>query len=269
MINIPIKSRERLLTGVKRFVPIVKKAKDNDINESDTATIISDIMAEVFNYDKYTELTSEFSVKKTYCDLAVKLDGKPVLLIECKAIGLNLKDDHIRQAVDYGSNSGVEWIILTNAVNWRIYKVLFTRPVAHELVYEFDLTTLNLKRQTDLEMLFYLTKEALIKPNSKSSLDDFRAQKQILSKYIIGQILLTESIQDTVRKYIKRMVPEARVSNEEIRQVISEEILKREILDAEPAADAKKRVAKADKVNSPRVKKTVPQDINSSKSTEE
>jgi hypothetical protein len=72
---------------------------------------------------------------------------------------LTLKDDHIRQALDYRSNSGVEWIVLTNGVYWRIYKVLFTRPVSHELVYEFDFTALNMKKQTDMEMLFYLTKK--------------------------------------------------------------------------------------------------------------
>lgn len=247
MINVPVKTKDRLVAGVKRFIPIIKKAKDNDINESDTVTIISDILAEVFNYDKYSEITTEYSVKHTYCDLAVKLDNKPVLLIECKAIGLNLKDDYIRQAVDYGSNSGIEWIILINAVMWRVYKILFTRPVMHELIYEFDFTAVNMKKQTDMEMLFYLTKEALAKPNSKTSLDDFRTQKQILSKYVIGQILLTESTIETVRRFIKKMAPEAHVSNEEICQVVADEIIKREILDAEPAIEAKKRVAKMEK----------------------
>jgi len=77
---------------------------------------------------------------------------------------------------------------------------------------------------------------------------------------VIGQILLTEPVQDCVRKVIKKMAPDARISNEEILQVISEEIIKREILDAEPAAEAKKRVSKADKIVSTRTKKTIQPD---------
>ena len=125
MVTIPAKVKDRLTAGIKRFQPIVKKAKDKDINESDTVTIISDILSEVFGYDKYTEITSEFAIKKTFCDLAIKIDGTPKLLIEAKAAGLDLKEQHIKQAVDYGSNAGIEWVVLTNSVIWRIYNISF------------------------------------------------------------------------------------------------------------------------------------------------
>ena len=134
MITIPAKVRDRLAAGLKKFQPIAKKAHDADINESDTVTIISDILSDVFGYDKYTEITSEFAIKKTYCDLAIKLDGIPKLLIEVKSAGLDLKEQHIRQAVDYGANSGVEWVILTNCVDWKVYKIIFAKPVSMDLV---------------------------------------------------------------------------------------------------------------------------------------
>lgn len=144
---IPVKVQKRLAETVKRFKPIVSKARDMDINESDTVTIISDILSEVFGYDKYSEITSEFAIKKTYCDLAIKLDGRICLLIEAKAAGLILKEQHIKQAVDYGSNSGVEWVILTNSVHWMVYKIIFGKPVVSELVYEFDFTEINTKKE--------------------------------------------------------------------------------------------------------------------------
>ncbi len=51
------------------------------MNESDTAVLIADFLAEVLGYDKYNELTTEFSVRSTFCDLAVTLDGELRYLI--------------------------------------------------------------------------------------------------------------------------------------------------------------------------------------------
>ncbi len=107
VVNISVKVKERLASGIKRFQPIVAKARDKDINESDTVTIITDMLSDVFGYNKFTEVTSEFAIKKTYCDLAIKIDGQVKLLIEAKAAGIDLKEQYIKQAVDYGSNAGI------------------------------------------------------------------------------------------------------------------------------------------------------------------
>jgi predicted type IV restriction endonuclease len=64
-------------------------------------------------------------------------------LIEVKAIGLELRDSHVKQAVDYAANQGTDWVALTNGAIWRVYKVAFTKPIKHELVVELDLTALS------------------------------------------------------------------------------------------------------------------------------
>ena len=43
-------------------------------------------------------------IRRTFCDLAVKLDGTLEFLVEVKALGLELKDQHMKQAVDYAAN---------------------------------------------------------------------------------------------------------------------------------------------------------------------
>ena len=244
MAAIPAKVQKRLIEAVKRFKPIVAKARDTDINESDTVTIISDILSEVFGYDKYSEITSEFAIKKTYCDLAIKLDGRICLLIEAKAAGLNLKEQHMKQAVDYGSNSGVEWVILTNSVHWMVYKIIFGKPVVSELVYEFDFTQINTKKDSDLQLLFYLTKESMSK-SDKAPLDEFRSHKQVLNKFVISQVLMSDPVLDGIRKTIKKISPDAKGTNEEIQRIIADEIIKRDVLDDEKTTAAKRMVTKA------------------------
>lgn len=241
MTTIPTKVQTRLTSGLKKFQSIVSTARTKDINESDTVVIITDILSDLFGYDKYSEITSEQAVKKTFCDLAIKIDGKVRFIIEVKAAGLDLKEDHIKQAVDYGSNAGVDWVILTNGSSWKVFKIIFGKPVSNELVYEFDITQLNSKKENDLELLYYVCKESL----GKSVLADFHLQKQTFSKFFVGQLIISEPIVDSVRKIMKKLYPEVRVSNEEIMELIKTEVLKREVLEGEKAEEAKKKVIKA------------------------
>ncbi len=240
MTTIPLKVQTRLISGLKKFQNILKAAKTKDINESDTVTIIMDMLSYVFGYDKYLEITSEYAIKKTYCDLAIKIDNKLRFLIEIKAIGLELKIDYIKQVVDYGSNQGVDWVILTNGIIWKIFKIIFGKPISNELVYEFDFLNLNPKKIADIELLYYVSKESL----GKSALEDLRLQKQTLSKYFIGQLLLSDPILDCIRKTIKKITQDVKVSTDEIQDVLLLEIIKREVLDDDKADEAKKRINK-------------------------
>ena len=246
MITINAKVKERITKGLKKFQPILLKAQAADVNESDTVTIITDILCEVFGYDKYENITSEFAIKKTYCDLAIKLNGKVPLLIECKAIALDLKEDYIRQATNYASNSGIEWAVLTNGITWKIYHLSFGKAIDKELVYEFNLCELSAKKQSDIELLYYLCIEAFA-PNSKTTLDDLMAQKKVFNRFIIGQVILTDTGIDSIRKCIRKFYPDLKATNEEIRNIVCNEIFKREILESEKAEEAKKTIAKIER----------------------
>lgn len=122
---IPKKVENRIISTLKKYQGIIANAKDRDISESDTVIIIADMLADLFGYNKYTEITTEFAIRGTFVDLAVKLGQDVRFLIEAKAVGVSLKDTHIKQAVDYGVNHGVEWVILTNGLVWQIYKIHF------------------------------------------------------------------------------------------------------------------------------------------------
>jgi len=101
MQAIPRKVTERLGVALKKFQPILSASKARDDGEADTVMIVTDMLAELFGYDKYSDVTAEYAIRGTYCDLATKLDGTLQTLVEVKAIGLELKDAHVKQAVDY------------------------------------------------------------------------------------------------------------------------------------------------------------------------
>jgi predicted type IV restriction endonuclease len=118
-MGIPNRIAERLAAGLKRFQPILAAAKSRDVNESDTSMIVTDVLAEIFGYDKYSEVTRELTIRGTHCDLATRIDGKYQMLIEVKAVGLDLRDGHAKQAVDYAANQGVEWVARRTASSGR------------------------------------------------------------------------------------------------------------------------------------------------------
>ena len=240
-MNIPARVETRLINTVKRFIPILTSAKSRDVNESDTVIIVTDILSEMFGYDKYSEITSEHAIRGTFCDLATKLDGKIELLIEVKAIGLELKDAYVKQAVDYAANKGVEWVVLSNGTHWRIYKILFSKPIDAELVCEINFLTLDTKSADHLLQLFTITKEGW----SKKVLGELHEQRQALSKFVIAGVVTSEPVLDMVRRELKRLCPDVKIINEQILNVMLLEVLKREVVEGEKADEAKKKIAKA------------------------
>ena len=70
---VPVKVASRIAAALKKFQPILAAAKARDVNESDTVVIVADLLQEVFGFDKYTEITSEHSIRGTFCDLAIKM----------------------------------------------------------------------------------------------------------------------------------------------------------------------------------------------------
>ena len=239
-MTIPTKVVERLSSGLKRFAPILTAAKSRDVNESDTSMIVTDMLADIYGYDKYSEVTRELAIRGTYCDLATRIDGKFQMLIEVKAIGLELKDGHAKQAVDYAANQGVEWVALTNGYLWKVFRVIFAKPIDAELVLDIDLLALNAKNAGDLESLYLLTRESML----KSGLYAYHDHLQATNKFYLAAVVLSDAVLDTVRRELRR-VSDAKVELEELREALKLEVIKREVIEGEKADGARKKVAKA------------------------
>lgn len=241
MANIPKKVSERLVAGIKRYQPILVAAKARDVGEADTVTIIKDMLSDIFGYDKYAELTSEFAIRGTFCDLATKIDGVLQTLIEVKAIGLELKDQHVKQAIDYAANQGVDWVLLTNGMCWRVYRLIFAKPIDQELVVDIDFSELNSRSEQDIELLYLWCKEGW----QRSVLGDYHTQKQALSRFFIGAMLQNDPVLEVIRRELRRLSPDVRIDIEQIRAVLINEVIKREVIEGDKADEARKKIARA------------------------
>jgi predicted type IV restriction endonuclease len=241
LASIPNKAAERIRAELKRFQPILQAAKTRDVNESDTVVIVTDLLQYVFGYDKYTEITSEHMIRGTFCDLAIKLDGTLAFLLEVKSIGTELKDNHVKQAIDYAANQGTEWVGLTNGHVWRVYKVTFAKPIEFEVVVDVDLLALSHREAATVELLGLLAKEGW----QRARLAEHHAHKQVLSKYTLAAVILSEPVVDVMRRELRRIAPDTKVGEDELRESLRQDVLKREVLEGDKAAAAARQVSRA------------------------
>lgn len=173
--------------------------------------------------------------------MAIKFDNKLTTLIEAKAIGIELKEQHVKQAVDYAANQGVDWVILTNGNLWMVYKLIFAKPIEKELIVELDFSQLNSRLEQDFEKLYLLCKEGW----QKSALGAYHSQQQALSCYFIGSILQGKAVLEVIRRELRRVSPDTKIDIEQIRLVLVNEVIKHEVVKGERAVEASKKVAKA------------------------
>lgn len=240
-IKIPKKAQERLVAGLKRYQPIVRKLAARDISEADTVTVIKDMLSELFGYDKYTELTSEQQIRGTFCDLAIQVDDEIHYLVEVKSAGTTLNNNHLRQVVNYGAHQGIEWVLLTNGIVWKVYRIRFAQPISWDEVYCFDMATLSARSADDLAKLFMLCRETI----TSDVLLDFHREAQILNRYVIAELLLGGAVVGTLRKEIRRVFNGLKTTDDELRTLLAGQVIKRDALDGDAPKAAKSMVKRA------------------------
>lgn len=235
--------RERIAGQIKRFKPILASARDRDVSESDTVMIIIEMLTELLGYRKFEDVTTEFAVRSTYVDLAVRNDKQTLFLIEAKAIGSDLKDNHVRQAIDYAANNGVEWVVLSNAARWHLYRLSFKQPIEKILVFDIDLLSDDCSVEEAIQCFGALAREEF----SPSTIGEFFAERQAVSRYTVAAALQRPTVLAAVRRELRLIAPRVKVDDDELADLIRTRVLKREVVEGETAVAAEAALTKAAK----------------------
>lgn len=228
----------RIRKGIERYSLLLKEAHDRNIGESDTANIVNDMLADVFGYQKLFDITSEFGIRGRYADFVIRLKDAERVVVEVKSIGTGLKNEHVRQAVDYAATQGIDWVALTNGIEWRVYHMKFSKPVDWELVYTINLLDTSVHCSEKVKLAYLLSKESI----TDNEIDSYWQEKVALSPANIAAILLTDPI-------IKRFRAEVKVhtgyllETDDLRDFLKTKLFRTSFRDIEPAhAKAGRRV---------------------------
>jgi len=121
------------LAAVRRRI-----AKNKKLNENDTkATLVEPVLA-ALGWDVLDpeEVAREHKPPRAKpVDYALLVMREPKLYVEAKALGESLGESKVaHQIMGYAAVAGVEWIVLTNGDEWRIYNSHATVPVDQKLL---------------------------------------------------------------------------------------------------------------------------------------
>lgn len=69
---------------LKKFLPHLLQAKNDNLNEADTVMRVIKVFEDVLEFSAMSEITRESNIKDKYVDLAIKVDGTIKLLVEVR-----------------------------------------------------------------------------------------------------------------------------------------------------------------------------------------
>ena len=79
--------------------------------------------------------------------------------------------------------------------------------------------------------------------NSDKAADaDDRAQKQLLSRYTLAALILSEPVLETLCRELRRLSPDVQVDTAQIRRTLKSEVLKRKVTQSDEAAQAQQMI---------------------------
>jgi hypothetical protein len=186
-----------------------------DLDESGTRLLVNDLLNNVLGFESIEEIKTEYMIRGTYADYVIQTGGTRHFLVEVKALSLNLSDKHLRQAINYGANEGIEWALLTNGREIEFYKILFTKPIESKLVFKIDLSDSSKIKET-VEQLEYLHREAVV----KKGLDFLWNRFSALDAYTIAGLLFSGRIVNFLRKELKSKY-KSRFEESEIKEALT------------------------------------------------
>lgn len=212
----PNKSR-KMLAAIKDYRKRYLTRNIEELDESGTRIMINTFLTSILGYQELEEIKTEYMIKGTYADYIVQVSGKRHLLVEVKAYSIDLSDKHLRQAINYGANEGIDWAILTNGRQFHLYKILFEKPISEKLVLELDFLADDFNAKDIQKQLTYLHRDAV----RKRSLTQLWSRHSALDPLNIAGLLFSSQVITFLRKELRKQ-HEARFEPDEIVESLNE-----------------------------------------------
>jgi hypothetical protein len=152
------------VAAIRTRLEQLKTSSDRTGEQNTKATLIEPILLalgwDIYNPDEvdreYRHQPSDDPV-----DYALKLDGRPVLFVEAKALRLPLGNGRwVKQLLSYGVVAGVDWCVLTNGDEYRIYNAHAPVEATEKLFQCFSISDVEAEEEV-LRVLELLSRPSM------------------------------------------------------------------------------------------------------------
>jgi len=194
---------KKKILEAREMIEAVKKA---DGNEAETRSRIERIFEILLGYDIFKHISRETAVRAyggtdEYCDFAIQLGegkrAKPNIMLEIKAVNLDLAPKHLKQVTHYAIEGDCKWVLLTNGGEWQLH-LISGKPPQTTLVEKWDLLKDPIE---DLAQKFDLISYKNVK---KRGLDKFSEAMEALTPHNLLETLISENLIKAMRRELKR-----------------------------------------------------------------
>lgn len=159
-------SKSQSAVEVRAILESVKGqlASGGKLSEADTRANFIDPLLRALGYRGIADIVREVYAKDTkeYLDYVLKIGTQPRIAVEAKAVGKALTDTDAAQVIQYCSILGIEWAVVTNAREWRLYHQFAQSDLAGKLLFNLDLTGWTSPHEFDsiFDQLWLVSREA-------------------------------------------------------------------------------------------------------------
>jgi predicted Holliday junction resolvase-like endonuclease len=101
--------------------------------------------------------------------------------------------------------------------------------------------------------MFLLCREGI----SSAAMDAYHQHTQILNRYTVAQIILTDTVVSTIRKEMRKLYPDLKIENQQITDILNNEVLKREVIEGEKVKETQQKLKKINAKNQKQAEKKI------------
>lgn len=205
-----IKQLEKSLRDYRK--KYLTRKQNLELDESATRIMVNFFLTSVLGYAELDDIKTEYNIRGEYADYVIQLARKKHIVIEVKSIQLDLNDRHLRQSLNYAANEGIDWALLFNGRQIKLYRVIFAKPISHHAVFSYDLADLSTIRKAS-ENIINISKRCV----EKGELATYWKRFDALTPASLIKTIYTEDVIKAIRLKVKKMTG----INFEVNDVIS------------------------------------------------
>ena len=196
--------KDKILNLQNIDLDLVTYGKKSGVEENVKLKIIIPLL-QLLGYDINKNMDFEHSVRNKRADIGLKINNVLRIIVECKSLEQNL-DKHIEQALDYAWKKQVNWVILTNGKETRLYRTWIENvPEAKDReLWRVNLRELESQFKKLLEWISY-------RSLTTKKIEEISEEREKEIVEVVTEPQLVQNLKDAKELLITNAIPKIKV----------------------------------------------------------
>lgn len=159
---LPAQTKSKMIADLMDYKKAYLDTHSVELDESATRLLVNHFLTDVLDYRMEDEINTEYMIRGIYADYVVEVEGKRQFVVVVKALPHELSLNDLKQAITFAATEGINQIVLTNARQVELYRIIAGKPV--DCIKEFSLDLGDLEQfDENVENLQFLHRGSVFK----------------------------------------------------------------------------------------------------------